>query len=406
MASVLQVISAIERIANAAATSPASSPTASASRASWWPTCPRPRRWRTGSSSGRARTWPTGHSPRWSCRWPRACGSWPSVGGGTGSSTRSRATRSSNPATSSSCEGSPAGITRLRELAGASAVGAAGRPTDGVAHRPRPGGRHARRDEEHLRGRGGPRLLGAGAPRPEPGRRGPPPRGPPRRDEGPARGLGPAGRRRGHRPLAAAGPAAPVPGGRGHRRPGPADGVAHRAGRGHPPHPRHRPSARATRSCVRIPWRPGSDADGATLGELQLNIEPGLPGPGHQAGRPLPLPAPRATSSSRPATSSSSAAPTRAGPCWPARLGWRFTLDEETGELRPRPPRPRPPDPRWGHGRGTATFAADGRSLPADGSRPSRRRGLEGRAAPWPGTTPRACGPCWSPAPAARRATS
>ena len=49
-------------------TSPASSPTASASPASWSPTCPTPRRCRTGCACARARTSPTGRSPTSSCR--------------------------------------------------------------------------------------------------------------------------------------------------------------------------------------------------------------------------------------------------------------------------------------------------------------------------------------------------
>ena len=90
--------------------------------------------------------------------------------------------------------GSPAGITRLRELAAAPyweppAAARGRRPV-----RPRPRRRRARRDEEHLRGGGGPGLLGPGAPRPGPGRRGAPPRGPARRDEGPPRAVGAARR--------------------------------------------------------------------------------------------------------------------------------------------------------------------------------------------------------------------
>ena len=76
---------------------------------------------------------------------------------------------------------------------GRAGVGAADAAGGRHAHRPRPGGRRAGRDEEHLRGRRGPGLLGAGAAGPRPGRRGPPPRGPARRDEGPARAVGAAG---------------------------------------------------------------------------------------------------------------------------------------------------------------------------------------------------------------------
>ncbi len=132
-------------------------------------------------------------------------------------------------------EGPPAGIGRLRELAGSGPVGAPGAARRRVLHRPGSGRRRARGDEEHLRGRRRPGLLGAGVPRSGPGRRGPPPRGSSRRDEGPPRAVGAASRRPGDRPLAAAGPAAALPGRRGHRRPGPADGVAHRAARGRPP---------------------------------------------------------------------------------------------------------------------------------------------------------------------------
>ena len=61
--------------------------------------------------------------------------------------------------------------------------------------------------------------------------------------------------RRGPRPVAAAGSAAPEPGGRGHRRRRPGDGVAHRAARGHPPDPVHRP--RRDRRGRRAPARGG-----------------------------------------------------------------------------------------------------------------------------------------------------
>ena len=63
-------------------------------------------------------------------------------------------------------------------------------------HRPRPRRRRARRDEERLRGRDRPRVLGAAVQRPEPRGRGEPPRGPPRRDARAARGVGAAQRRR------------------------------------------------------------------------------------------------------------------------------------------------------------------------------------------------------------------
>ena len=59
-------------------------------------------------------------------------------------------------------------------------------------HRPRPCRRRAGRDEERLRGRRRARVLGAAVQRPEPRRRGQPPRGPPRRDARAARGLGAA----------------------------------------------------------------------------------------------------------------------------------------------------------------------------------------------------------------------
>ena len=87
-----------------------------------------------------------------------ACGSWPSAGAATGSPT-SRARTSCVPGDVLFLRGSPAGIVRLRELAAAPVLGAAGAARGRHAHRPRPGRRRARRDEEHLRGGRRPRLL-------------------------------------------------------------------------------------------------------------------------------------------------------------------------------------------------------------------------------------------------------
>ena len=105
--------------------------------------------------------------------------------------------------------GPPGGIAELRELAGAPEWRPPMRRRGPGDHRPRPRRRRARRDEEHLRGRDRPRLLGAALQRPEPRRRGEPPRGPARRDAGAARGVGAAQRGRAGRPVAAARAAAP-----------------------------------------------------------------------------------------------------------------------------------------------------------------------------------------------------
>ena len=84
----------------------------------------------------------------------------------------------------------PAGARRRRQM------DAAGRHRRTVRHRSRSGGRRPRRDEGHLRGRRRARLLGARAWRSGSCRRGAPARGSPRRNEGPTRALGAAGRQR------------------------------------------------------------------------------------------------------------------------------------------------------------------------------------------------------------------
>ena len=119
MASVLQVIGAIERIGNDAVdiarivTHRLGIPrelVADLSNAEEV-VAPRagPRRLAHGAPPAAARS---------SCRSPPACGSWPSAASASGSPT-SRATSSCCPATCSSSKGPPAGIARLRELANA-----------------------------------------------------------------------------------------------------------------------------------------------------------------------------------------------------------------------------------------------------------------------------------------------
>ena len=109
-------------------------------------------------------TWPTGRSPPSSCRCRPACGSWPSAAGATGSPTstarRSAARRRAVPARPAGRH-PPAARARRGAL-----LGAAGPARGRHAHRPRPRRRRARRDEEHLRGRRRPGLLGARAARP------------------------------------------------------------------------------------------------------------------------------------------------------------------------------------------------------------------------------------------------
>ena len=117
----------------------------------------------------------------------------------------------------------PAGFARRHRPAagagGGARVGAAEpRRRTAAVVRPRPGGRRAGRDEEHLRGRGRPGLLGPGAAGPGAGRRGQPSRGPARRDAGAPRALGAAGGARARRPVAAARAAPAVRRGRGDRR--------------------------------------------------------------------------------------------------------------------------------------------------------------------------------------------
>ena len=165
-----------------------------------------------------------------------------------------------------------------------------------------------------------------GAARPRAGRRGQPPRGPARRDEGAPRGLGAARRPRPDRPLAAAGPAAPGAGGRGDRRRRPADGVAGRAGRGAPPDPGPRAGRRRRGGRAGAGGR-GVAADGQTPGELPLETETGFYLLAIRRGGRY-FYRPRRESCSRPATSSSPPAPTRATPCWPscAEQRWQRRL--------------------------------------------------------------------------------
>src|SRR5205085_10067844 len=80
------------------------------------------------------------------------------------------------------------------------------------ALRSRPCRRRARRDEEHLGDRDRTGVLRARVARPRPGRGGPSPRRPARRDEGPPRAVGPARRPGRPRPGATTRAAAPVTG--------------------------------------------------------------------------------------------------------------------------------------------------------------------------------------------------
>ena len=172
--------------------------------------------------------------------------------------------------------GSPAGIARLHELAAAPTWEpppvAAGRGAD----RPGPGGRRAGGDEEHLRGRGGAGLLGAGAARRGPGGRGPPPRRAPRRDEGPPAAVGAAGGEGRRRPVAAAWAAAARLGGRGAGRPGQPDGVADHRRLRVPPDRQAWRWARPTWWPTQVPGRAGLGGRRPSLAELQLDIEPGF----------------------------------------------------------------------------------------------------------------------------------
>ena len=82
MSAVLQVVSALERIANDAVDIARIVTHASASRTNWWSTSARPRRSRTGSRWPVARTSPTARCPASNSRSSPACGSWPSDGPG------------------------------------------------------------------------------------------------------------------------------------------------------------------------------------------------------------------------------------------------------------------------------------------------------------------------------------
>ena len=235
--------------------------------------------------------------------------------------------------------GSPAGITRLRELAGGAGLGAGDAARRRRAHRPRPGRRRARRDEEHLRGRRRPGLLGARARATGPGRRGPPPRGPARRDEGPPRAVGAARRLR-------------------------PTSTRHRCGACCTcPRPPRTSATRPSRWCgssssgeeihpilgialgetdevvVRVPVAAGSAADGATLSELQLDIEPGfhvlaIQRDGRYLYRPRRL---------RPARGRRRAhrQRSRRGPRPPGRA-LRLAVHPRRGDRRARAPPPRP----------------------------------------------------------------
>ncbi len=140
----------------------------------------------------------------------------------------------------------------------------------------RPCGRRARRDEEHLGGRGRPRLLGVALQRPEPRGRGEPPRGPARRDARAARGVGAP-----RRP-----PRSSI-----RRRCAACCTSAVRRRRSATPRSRwcgsSRSRRRCTRSCAsrsatadeviaRVPVAAGSALDGMTLAEAQLELETGF----------------------------------------------------------------------------------------------------------------------------------
>ena len=89
---------------------------------------------------------------------------------------------------------------------------------------------------------------------------------------------------------------------------------------------------------VRVPVAAGSEAAGATLAELQLDIEPGFHVLAVQrGGRYLYRPARPRASSSR-ATSCIASGPDEGHPLLAARCGWHLTEDEDTGEhdLAPR----------------------------------------------------------------------
>ena len=163
----------------------------------------------------------------------------------------------------------PAGARRRRQM------DAAGRHRRSVRHRSGSGGRRPRRDEGHLRGRRRARLLGARAWRSGSGRRGAPARGSPRRNEGPTRALGAAGRSgkpdpsplRGLLQLAQA-----------------AEDIGDQAQamvwlieQDEDVHPiLGLALGDSDEVVVQVPVGADSEADGRTLAELQLNIEPGF----------------------------------------------------------------------------------------------------------------------------------
>ena len=307
MASVLQVIGAIEGVANAAVDITRSSPTSSASPVSSWPTSRTRRRCRTGCWCGRARTSPAG--PR------RARAAHGHRHAGDGDPARPRLDHRRGG------RGHPrAGdVMILRARRRASSAGArravlgATDPAGGrVAHRPRAGGGRAGRDEEPVRG-GRPRLQ-----RPVLG------------DASLAAEVrcsrtasttcrtgsscgccGPPGTTS-TRPAARS---APARGSRRDRRPGPADGVAHRAAGGAHPDPAHR-AGESDDVVVRVPVAAGSMADGARLADLQLGVDPGF----HilairRGGRYLYRPRPGAAGADDELIASG---PTRATRSWPS----------------------------------------------------------------------------------------
>ena len=298
MASVLQVISAIERIANAAVdiarivTHRLGIPRELVADLSERRGGVAP-----GAGAGGLATSPAGRCPTSSCRCRPACGSWPSAGAGTGSPTSTattvlRARRRAVPArarrpASTGCGSWPAAPPWEPPMP----------PEDGAAHRPRPGRRRARRDEEHLRGRRRPGLLGARAARPGPGRRGPPPRGPPRRDEGPARAVGAAGRRRTTSTRRRCGACCTCP-----RRPRTSATRPSRwcgsSSSSEELHPILGLALGETDEVVvRVPVAAGHPRPtGATLGRAAARHRARLPRARHPPGRPLRLPAPAATS--------------------------------------------------------------------------------------------------------------
>ena len=88
---------------------------------------------------------------------------------------------------------------------------------------------------------------------------------------------------------------------------------------------------------VRVPVGPGSTADGAPLGELQLNIDPGF----HvlavrRGGRYLYRP--RGTVRLQPGDELIASGPDEGRPMLAELFGWHLVEDDDTGELRARAP--------------------------------------------------------------------